>query len=229
MGFSTVFNAVRRAFIVAIFFMMLFSCKTDEFRFADLEVKEDFGLGVMFPLLNGKMEFSDLAHANSDFQIGDNERITVLSYRNGDYYALPTRLIFQREPIFDSIPILLQGHYDLSYIEMEFKVSNGAPLPLKLEVQFFRKTDPDGSGPPIVPPAFPAAVAQGENFVPQDTILTVRLDEQQRQSFLNCERAKMLSWFEYAAFIDAHDTVWAHYPINISISLKGEVKIINEE
>lgn len=217
-------------YLVFLFFVIILlqSCKTDEFKFDEITVKEDWGINIVMPLFNGKdkngniLEFSDFIH-DWKMPIPDLPGTkTVLDFSNSPDKTIPTSLIFNSSTIIDSFHFDVQGIYKLTEITLQFTVSNSCPFPLNLQLQFFHKANTGNLGPPILPPAF-----VGDNFnqppvKPTTTVYTMKLDSLQIQSINNGNRVKFNSWFDKTGFINQNNTIWAHYPIIVSIVVIGK-------
>ena len=219
-----------RYYLLLFFTVFLFqSCKTDEFKFRELTIKEDWGTNVVTPLFSGKgMEFRDFIY-DWKKQIPDSSGpFTVLDYSNSPDKTIPTDLIFTPSAVIDSFPFYIQGPYQLSKVDLEFIVVNSCPFPLNLKLEFFSKSNRNKLGPPILAGPF----KESDNIVaPPFTKTTQRipLDSLQLHSFNNSDRMKFTSWFEPTEFISQNDSISAHYPIDISIVLIGVVQGKNEE
>ncbi|HSH19601.1 MAG TPA: hypothetical protein VLA03_04070 [Draconibacterium sp.] len=227
-------NAFEKYPVYLFLFLTVFlfqSCKTDEFKFDELTLKEDFGIKIISPVFAGAdkqgnhLEFRDFIH---DWKkpVGDpSGPYTFLKYSNNTYKKIPTRLIYDSSSIIDSLQFLIQGEYILSEVELEFTVTNSCPLPLNLQLQFVKNKIP---GPPILPPSF-AEADFGQ--IPVNSITTVhnvKLDSMQMESFTDSKRLKISSWYNQTNFIKQNDTLSAHYPIDLSIVLIGTVQVKNE-
>jgi hypothetical protein len=204
------------------------SCKTDEFKFSEITLKEDWGINLTMPLFNGKdkngnvLEFKDFIH---DWKVPVPDlpgSKTVLDYVNSPDKTIPTSLIFDSSTIIDSFHFDVQGVYKLSEITFQFTVTNSCPFPLNLQLQFFNKNNTNNLGPPVLPPAFAGANFGATPVKPSTTIYTLNLDSLQLQSINNCNRVKFSSWFDETDFINQNDTIYAHYPIEVLIVVIGK-------
>lgn len=220
--------------LVIIYVLLFQSCKTDEFKFDEITIKEDFGVKIITPMFSGKdkqgnvLEFRDYIH---DWKkpIPDNSNpFTVLQYSNGTFKTIPTRLIFDPSVIIDSLEFLIQGRYSIEEIELVFIVANSCPFPLNLQLQFLVRNGLNNTVPPVSPPPFPEADFSLIPVNPVTTIHTVRLDSLQTKNFIDSKNIKLTSWFDQTNFINQNDTLSAHYPIDLSIALIGFVKKTNE-
>ena len=215
-------------YVILFFTVFLFqSCKTDEFKFGQITIKEDWGTNVVSPLFKGKgMEFRDFVY-DWKKQIPDSSGpFTVLDYSNAPDITIPTDLIFTPSAVIDSFPFYIQGPYRLSKVDLEFIVVNSCPFPLHLKLEFFSKSNRNKLGPAILAGPF-----NESDVSPPFTKTTLRipLDSLQLHSFNNSDRMKFTSWFEPTEFIKQNDSISAHYPIDISIVLIGVVQRKNEE
>lgn len=210
---------------MALGFVALYACKTDEFKFGELTVKDQWYVRVISPLVSGEIEFKDLIDGWQDsIEVMAGEQITVLQYPSGEWKTIPTRSIFDPTVVIDSFSFLIQGKYDLDSVKLKFEVANATPFPINLELHFFQEDRPLDLGLPVSPGPFPA------NFPDVATQShTVLLDENQRIRFVKSDRIKLTGWYSPAPFIDAHDTLKSNYPIEISIVLIGDVSAKNEE
>ena len=215
--------------ILILFFLLnLFnSCKTDEFKFSELKVKEDFSTDMTGPVFAGNLEFRDFL--NWEEYSGVNDSKAVLKFSNGTTVDIPTRIIFEPTILVENFPLSIQGSYEFVSINMEFRVNNGTPFPLNLKLRYFDKKTPSNLGPPIQPPAFDEGKAEELNITPVETIHSVLLNEEQRQSFMMGNRIQFTTWFDRSVFLDYSDTLDANYPVDISVVLLGTVKIKNED
>jgi len=211
-------------FISLLFSVFLFgSCKTDEFKFDEITIKEDWGINLIMPLFNGtdknghKLEFRDFIHDWKTEIPNLPGPKTVLDYVNSPDITVPTSIIFDSSSIIDSFHFDIQGIYKLSEITLRFTVSNSSPFPLNLQLQFFNKNNTANLGPPVLPPAFNAT-----NF---GKTIDVKLDSLQIQSVNNSNRVKFSSWYEKTDFINQNDTIYAHYPIDVLIVVIGKFQV----
>ena len=229
-----VFRKYSFYFFLLFSFLFYQSCKTDEFKFDEITIKEDFGVKIITPMFSGKdkqgniLEFRDFIH---DWKkpIPDNSSpYTVLQYSDGTFKTIPTRLIFDPSVIIDSLEFLIQGRYSVEEIELVFTVSNSCPFPLNLQLQFLVRNDLNNTVPPVTPPPFGEADFSQIPVSPVTTIHTLKLDSLQVQNFMDSRNIKLTSWFDQTNFINQNDTLSAHYPIDLSIALIGVVKKTNE-
>lgn len=216
-------------FLSIILIVFLFnSCKTDEFKFNEITIKEDWGINLVMPLFTGKdknanvMEFRDFIHDWKTAVPDLPGTKTVLDYMNSPDITIPTSLIFDSSTIIDSFHFDVQGIYKLSDVTMQFTVSNSCPFPLHLQLQFFNKRNAANLGPPVLPPAFNGADFGKNPVTPVTTVQSIKLDSFQIQSINNGNRVKFSSWFDKTDFIDKNDTVYAHYPIEVLIVVIGK-------
>lgn len=224
---NQIFN-IKGYFFVLILSVFIFqSCKTDEFKFSEITLKEDFGVKIITPIFSGndksghKMEFRDFIHDWSK-PIGDpSGPQTVLQYSDSTFKTIPTGLIFDPSSIIDSLQFLIQGNYSLKDVELEFKVTNSCPFPLNLQLQFINQ---NVVGPPVLPPAFNGADFNQLPVTPVTTVHSVPLDSLQLQSFTFSKRLRLSSWYNQNNFINQNDTLYAHYPIDVSIVMIGTVQ-----
>jgi len=214
--------------LIIFAFLQLHSCKTDEFKFDEITLKEGWGIDIIMPLFNGKdkngniLEFRDFIH---DWRtpIPDLPGTkTVLDYSNSPDETIPTSLIFDSSTIIDSFHFDVQGIYKLSEITFQFTVSNSCPFPLNLQLQFFNKASAGNLGPPILPPAFSGANFDKTPVKPVTTIFNMKLDSLQIQSINDGNRVKFSSWFKETDYINQNDTIYAHYPIDVLIVVIGK-------
>lgn len=213
-------------FLVVVFH----SCKIDEFKFGEISTKEDWAIDVISPLFVGNgMEFRDFVYDWKKKIPTAPAPFTVLKYSNDKYKTIPTQLIFSPSTVIDSFPFYIQGKYSLTAVELIYTVSNGCPFPLNLQMQFYDKEKPNNLGPVILPAAFNAANVEVSPETPEISTISVKLDSLQLLSFNKSDRVKFTSWFDRTDFIDQNDTIWANYPIDISIVLIGVVQGKNED
>ncbi len=215
--------------ILILFFLLYLinSCKTDEFKFGELKVKEDFSTDITGPVFAGNLEFRDFLNWHE--YAGTSDSKAVLKFSKDSTVDIPTRIIFEPTILVENFPFSIQGSYEFSSINMEFRVNNGTPFPLNLKLRYFDKNVPTNLGPPIQPPAFDEGIAEELNITPVETVHSVLLDEEQRQSFMKGNRIQFTTWFDNTGFLDSRDTLNANYPVDISVVLLGTVKIKNED
>lgn len=216
-------------YLSVILFVILFnSCKTDEFKFNEITLKDDWGINLVLPLFTGKdkssnvLEFKDFIHDWKTPVPNLPGAKTVLDFNNSPDITIPTSLIFDSSSIIDSFHFDVQGIYKLSELTMQFTVSNSCPFPLNLQLQFFNKRDAANLGPPVLPPAFKGADFGKTPVIPVTTVHTIKLDSLQINSINNCNRVKFSSWFDETDFIKNNDTIYAHYPIEVLIVVTGK-------
>jgi hypothetical protein len=217
-------------FFILLAAVVLGSCKTDEFKFGEIAIKEDWAIDVVSPLFVGNgMEFRDFIYDWKKITPTSPAPFTVLEYSNESYKTIPTDLIFTPSAIIDSFPFYIQGSYSLTRVELMFSVKNSCPFPLNLQLQFFDKQNPSRLGPVIIPPAFGEANFDELPVVPSTTVHHYLLDSLQLQSFNNSDRIKFTSWYGTTEFIFQNDTVFAHHPVDLSIKLIGVVQGKDED
>ncbi len=211
--------------LIVIFFN---SCKTDEFKFDEIALKEDWGINLVLPLFTGKdkssnvLEFRDFIHDWKTPVPNLPGTKTVLDFENSPDITIPTDIIFDSSVIIDSFHFDVQGIYKLSELTMQFTVSNSCPFPLNLQLQFFNKRNTANLGPPILPPAFNGADFGKTPVTPVNTVHSIKLDSLQINSINNGNRVKFSSRFDETDFIINNDTINAHYPIEILIVVIGK-------
>jgi hypothetical protein len=207
------------------------SCKTDEFKFDKIKLKEDWGIDIIMPLFTGKdkdgnvLEFRDFIHDWKQPIPDLPGTKTVLDYLNSPDKTIPTSLIFDSSTIIDSFHFDVQGIYKVPEIALQFTVRNSCPFPLNLQLQFFKKVNTANLGPPILPPAFVGANFSQTPIKPSVTVYTMSLDSLQIQSINNGNRIKFSSWFDKTDFINQNDTIYAHYPIDVLIVVVGKFQL----
>ncbi len=224
--------AKYRCFVFLLFTVLLVqSCKTDEFKFSEITIKEDFGVKIIVPVFAGSdkqghhLEFRDFIHDWKKPISDPSGPYTVLRFSDGTFKEIPTRLIFDFSSIIDSLQFLIQGNYKLKDLELVFTVTNSSPFPLNLQVQFIDNNIP---GPPFLPPPFPEADFNQTPVKPFTQVHIVPLDSLQTESFANSKRINLSSWYDPSASNVQKDTLSAHYPIDLSIVMIGTVQIKNE-
>jgi hypothetical protein len=216
-------------FLVLAMFTVV-ACKTDEFKFGDISIKEDWDIDVISPLFTGNgMEFNDFVFDWKKNVPSTPAPFTVLEYAGKNFKTIPADLIFAHSAIIDSFPFYIQGAYSLSEVELIFTVKNGSPFALNLQLQFFDKRKPGIMGPIVLPPPFAAANFAVSPVIPIPTVHSLKLDPLQLASFINSDRVRFTSWYDRNDFINQNDTISAHYPVDVSIVLKGAVKGKNED
>lgn len=227
-------------FIQIILFFLFFSvllfqsCKTDEFKFDEITVKEEFGVKIIAPLYTGKdksgniLEFKDFIRDWKKNISDPTGPFTVLQYSNNSYITIPSRLIFDPSVIISDLELSIQGNYRLSDIELVFTVSNSCPFPLNLQLQFLVNNSMNNIVPPISPLPFNEADFTQMPVIPFTTVHLMKLDSLQVRNFNDSKSIKLTSWYDETNFINQNDTLSAHYPIDLSIVLIGVVHPRNE-
>jgi len=206
------------------------SCITDEFKVGELTVKEDWNIEIITPLFTGEnMEFRDFIYDWKKPVPNLSGSKTVLDYLNSPDKIIPTQLIFDPSTIIDSFPFYIQGGYSFTEISLEFKVTNGCPMPLNLQFHFFDRNSPQIIGSAVQPVAFAEADFSINPPVSKLTTQKIKLDSAQVQTFNNSDRMRLTSWFGDNGFTNSHDTLSAHYPVDMLIVLSGKIKAKNEE
>ncbi len=218
----------RILILVILSVVLIDSCKIDEFKFNELRIKEDWRAELVVPMFYGSMEFRDFItdwYRYND-QIAIDEPQTTLKYNNGSYQVIPTGLIFEPSVVIDSFPLLIQGNYELDSVTLRFDVINTSPYPLNFKLQFYNKLDSLKTGMQVVPEVFDAGIINGSIIEPVKTERYVNLNSPQLQCFNNSNRMRLTSWYSQNGY--SKDTLSAHYPIEVSIVLLGEIKGKNE-
>jgi hypothetical protein len=216
-------------FIFIMFTLLLNSCITDEFKLGELKIKDSFKTDLIAPLFAGNLEFRDFIAWDESGNSGINDSTVILEFPNGTTKKIYTQIIFDQTILVDSFPFSIQGNYELVTITMVFRVNNGTPFPLNLSLRYFNKAKPLQLGPPIQPPTFDEGETNKTDVVPVQTIHQIFLNEEQRLSFLNGNRIQFKTWFDKTGFINENDTLYANYPVDISVVLIGEVKAGDED
>ena len=204
---------------------LVFSCKTDEFKFKKWTIDDDWNMEIVTPLLYGNMEFKDFIYNWNDTLIfSADESLKQLKFPADTFKTIPARIIFEPTVVLDSFNFLIQGRYDFLEAALIFKVKNGSPFPLNLQLQFFEKERPNELGPHILPDDFTEGHFADEPETVVESEKTVPLDKAQLRSFMRGNRLKLTSWFNETDYINTHDTLRSDYPIHFSVILKGKVK-----
>ncbi len=218
-----------RSVIFIILPTFIYSCKTDEFRFSELTIKDDFKTDMIAPLFSGDLEFKDFIYWEGYETSPVGNADAVLKFSDGKTVNIPAKIIFEPHIVVKEFPFSIQGSYELAKISLIFRVSNGTPFPFNLKLRFFEKTTPAALGPPIQPDSFKEGDLTENSLVPVLSADTLLLTEEQRQSFMSGNRIQLTTWFENSGFLTGNDTLNAHYPIGISVILFGEIKAKNED
>lgn len=200
------------------------SCKTEEFRLGEIQLKEEFRTDIVSPVFQGKMEFRDFVNtelASSTYQANTH---SIIQYSNGTAIYVPSSSFFEPYIIIPDLSFLIAGSYDLETITLKFMVSNGTPFPLNLKLRFFNEDSPLILGPPITPAAFDEGLVKDGEITSVKSSYDIPLDPEQRQSFMNSDRVQFTTWFDRTNFINNNDTLNAHYPVDISIIMQGIAK-----
>jgi len=208
---------------------IVFSCKTDEFKIKDLTIKEDWTTPLISPMLKGKMDFKDFIYDWDDIlQRLPGEKLTVLKFPSGLTRNIPTRIIFEPSAVIDSFYFLIKGDYELSKVEFKYIVSNASPFPLNFQMEFFDRYKPSNLGPAILPPPFEKGDFSRLVPAPVTTEHRLLLNDAQLKSFVEGDRIRITTWYDKTNYIDSRDTLRSDYPIDISVILIGEVKLVNK-
>jgi len=206
------------------------SCKTDEFKFDEITVKEGFGVKIIAPLYTGKdkngdiLEFKDFIRDWKKPIADPSGPFTVLKYSDDSYKTIPTRLIFDPSVIINDLELSIKGNYTFGEIELIFTVSNSCPFPLNLQLQFLVSNSLNNTVPPISPPPFNEADFSQIPVLPVVKAWSVNLDSLQLKNFNDSKSIRLTSWYDETIFINQNDTLWAHYPIDVSIVMIGVVQ-----
>lgn len=218
---------VRLAAVV----LLLQSCITDEFRVKDISFDPNLKIDVVAPIFKGDMEFRDFIHdwATPIPDLPGSK--TILDYSNRQDVTIPTGLILDHTVIIDDFPFLVQGSYSLSDIKLIFKVTNSCPLPLNLQFQFYHYNDNNSSGgTPILPPSFKEADFTANPVIPETSIYTVSLTDQQTEEFNNGKRVRITAWYDDPHdFLIQNNILSAHYPVIVSVVLNGKARLEYEK
>jgi hypothetical protein len=218
------------SFYLFLFVLLFQSCKTDEFKFNEITIKEDFETDVILPLFTGKgMEFRDFVFDWKEKIPASSGPFTVLDYINFPDKTIPTQLIFDPSLVIDGLDYFLQDNYSFKQIELMFTVANGCPFPLNLQVQFVDSIGLNSTVPPVTPPAFPEADFTQTPVKQITTVHIMKLDSLQTQNFNDSKFIKLTSWYNQTNFINQNDTLSAHYPIDLTIVLIGVGQPRNEK
>jgi hypothetical protein len=209
---------------LAALVLLMQACITDEFRVKDISIDEDWEIGIVTPIFSGKLEFRDFIHDwKKDIPDLPGSKV-VLYYADGTDVTIPVELLFDQSAVIDSLPFYIQWKYTFSDVALVFTVENGSPFPLNLEM-FFYEGKYNESVPAIAPLPFWEADFSQLPVIPVITTDTVSLSDALLAYFVKGNRVRLDSWFLKNNFILTHDTLNAHYPVNVSIVLIGKVKV----
>jgi hypothetical protein len=213
-------------FILVLIFI---SCKTDEFKLSELKVKEDFRTDLITPILSGNLEFRDFIPWE-DYEYSPVANTDAfLKFSDDRAVKIPSTIVFSPYVLIKDFPFSIQGNYELSTINLKFRVKNGTPFPFNMKWRFYDKATPSKLGPVIQPEnSFQQGEIDGTSIKPFETEQELLLTEEQRLSFMNGNRIHITTWFDKTDFITYNDTLDAHYPVDISVIMAGEVKAGNE-
>ena len=212
-------------FIFGLFITVLFlnSCILDEFKFNEIQLKEEWNMDIVSPLFQGDFEFKDLIYDWNSvvFQTGGPN--VGLRFSTDSVLIIPSQIIFEPAVIIDNFNFFINGDYNLASVALEYTVSNGCPFPLNFQMRFNNKNS-NIKGPPVLPPSFLAANFDGLKFIPETSKHTISLNNEQLQSFKTSNRIEFSTWFDSSDLINQQDTFLSDYPVEISIVLYGEVE-----
>lgn len=214
-------NLLKTVFLFLPIFILLIlnSCRTDEFNFSDIKIKDDWAMQVVVPLLSGDFEFVDLVYDWSEPlpPVADNTTIFALS--QDSVLTLPTNEIYRPSIIIDSLVFLINGDDYLQNGTLKYIVENGAPLPLNFQMYFYNSHNSLQKGPAFLPPPFNAA----NNGKPAKSEFTLEMTAEQLYSFKQSNRIEISTWFE-----NDKPMVAKNYngllPVHISVVFNGTVK-----
>lgn len=200
------------------------SCITDEFRVKDIAFDPEWEIGIVTPVFSGNLEFRDFIH---DWKIPIDPKPgdwITLDFKDSTDLDIPVGILYDKSAVIDSLQFYIQGSYQFSAVDLVFTVENSSPLPLNLEMYFFKKKEYINFGPAIAPEPFPEANFSKLPVIPQKTVNTVSLSVAQLAYLIDGNRVRLVSWYGNNSFVNNNDTLSAHYPVNISITLVGKVK-----
>lgn len=226
------FNKIFRIWAGVLFVLLLIvfaSCKTDEFKFGDLKIKDDFTTDLITPVFSGNLEFRDFIGWEKYVGSVIKDTISVLDFQQGSYVEIPRKIVFDKNIIVKDFPFSIQGNYELTKIFLIFNVNNGTAFPVNMRLRFFEKSKPTILGASIQPDVFDAGEVSRMYVFPVASTDTLLLSEEQRQSFINGNRIQITTWFNKADYINEYDTLNARYPVDISVVMLGQVKAGNED
>jgi hypothetical protein len=209
---------------LAALVLLMQACITDEFRFKDLTIDEEWEIGILSPLFSGNLEFRDFIHDWKNPVPALPGSKVLLDFKDKPDKLIPSEMIFDPSAIIDSFPFYIQGSYRFTAADLVFTVNNSSPFPLNLEMYFFDSKNPLVFGPSISPKPFEEANFGVVPAIPVLTSDTVLLNNAQLAKLISGNRVRLVSWFDKNSFIDNNDTLSAHYPINVSIVLVGKMK-----
>ena len=216
-------------FIVPLIFLFA-SCKTDEFKFGELKVKDDLRTDLIAPLFSGNLEFRDFIAWEDYAKVNVANTDAFLRFSDNTIVKIPSTLVFESHKLIQDFPFSIQGSYELTTINLTFKVNNGTPFPYNMIIRFYDKDAPTKLGPPIQPAApFQKGDVNGTVITPVESEQEIILTEEQRLSFMKGNRIQITTRFDKTDYITVNDTLNAHYPVDISVIMVGEVKPGNED
>ncbi len=206
--------------IASLLLVLIISCKTEEFKWKKLGLSDNWSTNFVAPLFTGDMEFKDFICNWSEFSEPDNitTALKTLKLNSGDYLKIDADLIFDSTTVvIKDYPLLIQGAYELDSITLVFDVVNASPYPLNLALRF------SPNGLPVKPRAFDAGEKTGDDsFEPLQTVDSVELNGAQTMNFNNGKKMDLIAWYSPNDF--QLDTLSAHYPIRLKITVKAKIK-----
>ena len=211
--------------ILALFYIIIFvflsnSCILDEFKFDEIHLKDEWKIEVIAPLFYGNLSFKDLVHDWKNIDIKEGEKVVTLQFSD-ELTKIPLRYIYEPVMIIKGFNFLIEGQNYLNEVEFVYTVSNGSPFPLNFQMNFYDKNNLSEIGPAIVPPSFTPGSFQNGAVLPVETVASLKLNTEQLMSIKKSNRINFTTWFEEPENKLNTDTLWANYPIKITIVFKG--------
>lgn len=212
----------KQVVILCLLSLLFSSCILDEFKFSEIEMKEGWKMDVVSPLFKGNFEFKDLILDSVFVDVESGEQTINLICSADSVLIVPTSLVFSPTILTEDYEFLIGGGYNLVSVTLEYTVSNGAPFPLNFQMRFHNHNS-NVKGPPILPTSFIAATGSGLNFIPQVSQQTLSLNQEQLESLKTSKLVELSAWFDSSDIINQQSDFRADYPVEISITLYGEV------
>ncbi len=218
--FGGKFKSILAMWLSVVMAFLLNSCILDEFKFSEIHLKDEWKMGIVTPMFYGNFTFKDLVDTWDTIDIYNNEKVVKLKSAS-QTMEIPLRYVYDPTRIITGFNFLIEGDDYLSAGEFIYTVSNGSPFPLNFQMSFYDKNKPDKIGPEIIPPPFLAGEILNDTVIAKETVFHLNLTADQLLSFKNSNRINFTSWFEQPEQTFNTDTLFADYPIKITVVFKG--------
>ncbi len=203
------------------------SCIVDEYNIDRLNYQdEEWELKVTAPLFTGDLEFRDLINREAgDTSFGGKYHVRFLP---DSVETIPAPAIHEPHVFLEKFFFLIADEYRVTEGKIRFEITNGCPLPLNLQLNFYQNLWGRGDEIVFTPSVFAAAQAEGKFWQPVTTVHEIHLTSE-TFGLVQKNRVGFVSWFDTVELSALPDTLDTNYPIKMKVVLSATVKGMKDE